>query len=406
MDGAPSATAKTTTAPSIGSDPGHALIERVTNAIDAVIEREALRRLTPKTPPPASPREAVETWLGVPAVRVANLKIKKRQALADEVVIRLLEGSSKRTPTVEIRDLGIGLSPEMLPKTILSLGESNKIDKLYLAGAYGQGGSTVLAFCPEGSIFVSRRQPDLLEGQPDRIAITFARYNELDIRKNKNGRYEYLVTGTNEIPNLPNMRLDDFAPGTAVVHLNLQIPQYSERLTQLTKSLWWLLQNAMFDPVLPIWAEEARPSKLGKKGTSAPDRRTIAGNYTRLQDDRRDRIEYADSIDVNVEFEQEESLVKVHYWVVKPREDKGSLQPIDAYVDPFKPVAYTYYGQLHGSDERRLVAERLQLSYLAKFLIIQVELDHLHPRPRRAILSTTRDRLKQVPGYIRVSQRA
>ena len=153
MDGAPSATAKTTTAPSIGSDPGHALIERVTNAIDAVIEREALRRLTPKTPPPASPREAVETWLGVPAGRVANLKIKKRQALADEVVIRLLEGSSKRTPTVEIRDLGIGLSPEMLPKTILSLGESNKIDKLYLAGAYGQGGSTVLAFCPEGSIF-------------------------------------------------------------------------------------------------------------------------------------------------------------------------------------------------------------------------------------------------------------
>src|SRR5688572_12276358 len=28
----------------IGSDPGHAFIERVTNAIDAVIEREALRR--------------------------------------------------------------------------------------------------------------------------------------------------------------------------------------------------------------------------------------------------------------------------------------------------------------------------------------------------------------------------
>lgn len=28
----------------IGSDPGHALIERVTNAIDGVIEREALRQ--------------------------------------------------------------------------------------------------------------------------------------------------------------------------------------------------------------------------------------------------------------------------------------------------------------------------------------------------------------------------
>lgn len=29
----------------IGSDPGHAFVERVTNAIDAVIEREAMRSL-------------------------------------------------------------------------------------------------------------------------------------------------------------------------------------------------------------------------------------------------------------------------------------------------------------------------------------------------------------------------
>ena len=32
----------------IGSDPGHALIERVTNAIDSVIEAEALRRANKK----------------------------------------------------------------------------------------------------------------------------------------------------------------------------------------------------------------------------------------------------------------------------------------------------------------------------------------------------------------------
>ena len=307
----------------IGSDPGYALIERVTNALDAVIEREALRHLSLNSPAPASPREAVSTWLGVPAGRVSNLSIKDRQRLADEVVVRLLEGSSRKAPTVEIRDHGVGMSPDILPDTILSLGASNKIDKLYLAGAYGQGGSTVLAFCPEGSTIVSRRHPDLLEGRPDRIAVTFARYSEVDVRTNKNGRYEYLVTSTNQVPSLAVEDLE-FAPGTAVVHFNLQIAQYSERLTQLMKSLWCLLQNALFDPLLPIWAEEARPSQLDKKKGSGFDRRTIAGNYTRLQDDRRDRIEHADSIDVNVEFEDEESLVKLHYWVVKPREEKGN----------------------------------------------------------------------------------
>jgi hypothetical protein len=36
----------------IGSDPGHALIERVTNAIDAIIEREAARNV--RHPPRSS----------------------------------------------------------------------------------------------------------------------------------------------------------------------------------------------------------------------------------------------------------------------------------------------------------------------------------------------------------------
>ena len=52
----------------IGSDAGHALIERVTNAIDAVIEREAAQRAitTQDVVSAGSPREAVELWLGVP----------------------------------------------------------------------------------------------------------------------------------------------------------------------------------------------------------------------------------------------------------------------------------------------------------------------------------------------------
>jgi len=48
----------------IGSDPGNALIERVTNAIDGVVEREALRQQGKKAGPvPASPREAVAPCL-------------------------------------------------------------------------------------------------------------------------------------------------------------------------------------------------------------------------------------------------------------------------------------------------------------------------------------------------------
>jgi hypothetical protein len=390
----------------IGSDPGAALVERVTNAIDAVIERESLRHLgsRPRSAVPASPREAAELWFGVPGGRVSNLSDPaKRQPLADNVVLTLLEDRHRRQPSVMIRDYGVGLTPKLIPSTILSLSGTNKIDKLYLAGAYGQGGSTVLAFSPEGTLFVSRRQPDLIDnGEADVVAITFARYEELDVARNKNGRYSYLVTKNRDIPHVPASLLPDFKAGTCVLHFDLGIDRYSARLTQLTGSLWWLLQNGLFDPVLPIWAEDARTSLLGGKER---ERRTIAGNFTRLTDDRRDRIEHSDSVDVHLEHSSGATQVKVNYWVVRSKDDGSSAQPIDVYVDPYQPITYTFFGQTHGTDERRFTAERLQLPYLAKFLIIQVELDLLLPAARRELLSTTRDRLKRTPFFFEMREK-
>jgi hypothetical protein len=439
----------------IGSDPGYALVERVTNAIDAVIEREALRHATKKAGP-MSPREASEVWLKVPGGRVAMLRkagkpdIERRQELADSVVIRLLDGASRRKPTVEVRDLGIGLTAHMMPLTILSLGGSNKIDKPYLAGAFGQGGSTTFAFSKAGTLLVSRRQTDLLDGAPDNVSVTFVRYNELDPAKNKNGRYEYLVSETQEVGSFPAVLVPSFDAGTQATHFDMDIQKYAQRMTQLTGSLWWLLQNALFDPVIPIWAEEARPSELKDK---KQERRVIVGNYTRLTDGKRPRgaeesageelakkpsdtkrtrgdqeafdegtkksakgkharasnedggdepakrpkVEYGDAL--QVDLEDGAGQVTVNYWVLADKEDSPNETPIASYVDPYHPVAYTLFGQLHGTDDRRLVAERLQLPNLAKSLVVQVELDNLKPSARREILSTTRDRLKLVPFF-------
>lgn len=383
----------------IGSDPGHAFVERVTNAIDAVIDREALRRL-PKSKTkalPATPREAVETWFKIPGGRVCNLpSIDARQRLADDVVVRLLESPSKRQPTVEIRDRGVGLTPALLPGTILSLGAENKINKPYLAGAYGQGGSTALAFSPLGCLIVSRRHEDLVpSGSTDLVAVTFVQYNDLDLERNKNGRYEYLVMSDGSVAGLEPDAFD-FEPGTLVVHFNLDIPQYSERLTQPTGSMWWLLQTSLFDPVLPLWAEEHRGTVT--KGDKA-DRRTIAGNYTRLMDDKRQKVEHNGTVDVNLGHAAGDTEVKVNYWVLRSDPEKANAHPIEAYVDQYRPITYTFFGQTHGTDERRFISDRLSLPHLAKYLIIQVELDNLSPQARRELLSTTRDRLKQLSFY-------
>ncbi len=391
----------------IGSDPGYAFVERVTNAIDAVIEREALRRARKRHKvSPLSPREAGEAWFGVPGGRISNLPIQSskstkgaatRQDLANEIVIKILDGDNKKNPTIEILDHGVGLTPSIIPRTILSLNENNKIDKPYLAGAYGQGGSTALAFSPYGTLITSRRQPDLLGGAPDVVAVTIARFNELDPKSNKNGRYEYLVGPDNEVAWIDHNLVAEHQPGTSVVHFNLEIPHYSARLTQLTGSLWWLLQNSLFDPVLPFWVEERRLLML-EKGKDA-DRRTIAGNYTRLTDDRKDRVEYLNSVDVKLRHQSSDTTIRVNYWVLRVSQEDPGRAPTDSYVDPYRPIVFTFNGQSHGTEERRFITDRLSLTYLAKFLIIQIELDHLNPRARRDLLSTTRDRLKQLSFY-------
>jgi hypothetical protein len=380
----------------IGSDPGYAFIERVTNAIDAVIEREAVRHRGKSgglIVVPSTPREATEQWLGVPAGRTKNLSIRQRQALADNVVVQLHPGSNARTPVVVIRDFGIGITPSAVPHTILSLGESNKIDKPYLAGAYGQGGSTTFAFSPEGTVISSRRQLDLLRtGEEDVVAVTFVRFRELDPSANKNGRYDFLVRPNGQVANFPADLLPEFAPGTAVTHFDLQIQQYAARVTQLTGSMWWLLQNALFDPILPFWVEDLRD-------VDNVDRRTIVGNHSRLSEDTKDKVEHSDTVLALLADGTGQNRARIHYWVVREPDQTKRSRPIDAYVDPYFPLTYTYFGQTHGAEERRFVTDRLGLPYLDKFLIVQVELDNLTPSARRGLLSTTRDRLKQGALY-------
>src|SRR5262249_6203410 len=206
-------------------------------------------------------------------------------------------------------------------------------------------------------------------------------------------RYAYLVDGSGNVASLPAARLSDFEPGTLVLHFNYQFEGYSHQLTQQTGSIWWLLHNVLFDPVLPIWAVDSRAWVLAKN-EGKTQRRSIAGNNARLSRDDNANVEYQGSLDVHLDHVGGETQVRVNYWVVKPR-DGDTKASTDTYVDPYKPVTYTFNGQRHGTDDRRFISNRLQLSYLAKFLVIQVELDNLHAKARRDVLSSTRDRLKQ-----------
>jgi hypothetical protein len=112
--------------------------------------------------------------------------------MGPKTLVRVVGDTRRGQSSVIIQDSGIGQHPDDLPKTILGLQESNKIDKQYLIGAFGQGGSSTFAYCPYSLIF-SRRHPQCLgEGKQDLIGWTIVR--QFDQDSWKTFRYEYLVS--------------------------------------------------------------------------------------------------------------------------------------------------------------------------------------------------------------------
>jgi hypothetical protein len=84
-------------------------------------------------------KEAAVAWLSVPTGGLSELTPQQRRGFAQQVIVGVLPGEGKDSWTIEVRDYGIGLMPEQMPSTILSLNESNKVQKHYLAGAIFTG---------------------------------------------------------------------------------------------------------------------------------------------------------------------------------------------------------------------------------------------------------------------------
>ncbi|MCZ7625024.1 MAG: hypothetical protein M5R38_03575 [Candidatus Methylomirabilis sp.] len=218
------------------------LVERLTNGIDAILEAECERHRG--VPDCRSPREAATAWLGISERGLSEMTPAQRQAVARRVVTHLLPGDGRQGRLIEIRDLGVGLTPEEMPETILSLNESNKIRKHYLAGTYGQGGSSTFAISAY-TLLASRHAND------SRVAFTVVKFLDLPPEEYKTGHYVYL-TVDGIVPIVEGFE-NDFAAGTLVRHFGYDLSSYPSPVGP--NSVYGLLNQVLFDPVLPIWLD-------------------------------------------------------------------------------------------------------------------------------------------------------
>jgi len=365
-----------------GKDPGRGIVERVTNGIDAVLDLEQRRHRG--IPVCRTPKEAAKAWLNVPPRGLYELSTAERRDIAKFVVLTIEKGDDKYHRTVQIQDTGIGISTDQMPSTILSLHKSNKLQKLYLMGVYGQGGSSTFAYCTY-SLIASRPSSDSLQTQ--KVGFTVIFYEDLPPEDFKQGRYVYLtLDGKLFEADLP---LDKFPNGTVVRHVGYDLSSYGGALGPA--SVYGLLQHALFDPVIPFFLDDRTHDY----------RRVIKGSGNALKGAVDEGDAKGPALSYNLPLYHVEladyGRIGIEYWILEQSESGTS--PTRSYVDNRRPIILTNNGQSHAELSASLIRNQAELPYLANRVIIHLDCNNLSPKAKRNLFVSNREDVRKSEVY-------
>ena len=373
------------------SSPIAALVEKVTNSIDAILTKKCLERgIDPNSnAAPQSMEEAIIAFY--PDQQNWDLKLNRRRQ-AEE--IQVIADGPPRNTSVIIYDNGEGQHPEKFETTFLSLVKGNKINIQFVQGKYNMGGSGALVFCGKKryQLIASKRY----DGTGN-FGFTLIRQHRIsDSRFNRrSSHFEYLKIN-NQIPNFPIEYLDlhlygrNFKTGSVIKMYSYQFPSgYSGFAQDLHQSL----NEFMFEPVLPILTVDKKERYPNNKVLELD----LFGLKRRLEDVG---SEYIDTYFSESYVDELFGKAKVTCYVFKPKTEKNDVKKSKEIIRSrfFKnnmSVMFSINGQVHGSYTSEFITRTLKFNLLKDYLLIHVDCTDMDPDFREELFMASRDRLKQ-----------
>lgn len=374
------------------SSPENALVEKITNSIDAILMKQCLiRGINPRekemSDVPQDMFQAVENFWGVKDGRWENVTASERNEVAQNIQIIL--SSDKKTPNVAVFDNGEGQNPADFPNTFLSIAHGNKNDIPFVQGKYNFGATGAVVFCGEVhryQMIISRRSPELKDGD-GQIGFTLVRRHILTQQEEREVKltwYEYLVIN-NEIPSIKLDKLDlglnnnmSFISGTVVKMFSYQLT----RPSMATRDLWLKLNPLLYVPAIPVLIYETRNYR-GNTST-----KPMLGNRTRLALDGREKIEFKKSL-MLILFG---SKIPVMVYIFK----QGTSN--EEFIDK-KSVIYILNGQTQGVEPRTFISQEIGYRNLRDYMLVSVDCSQIGTIARQELFMASRDRLKKGRYY-------
>lgn len=375
------------------SSPIAALIEKLTNSVDAILMRKCYEAgINPKShEAPRSMEEAVKKFF-YPDSHTWYLS-PNRQKQAEDIQIHA-DGPRMNTSLV-IYDNGEGQHPQDFEKTFLSLLKGNKNEIPFVQGKYNMGGTGAIVFCGKKRYqLVGSRKYD---GTGD-FGFTLVRkhpLSEAEMQNRKNTWYEYLkVDGA--IPNFPIESLDLglkgrlFKTGTVLKLYSYDLPGGARSV--ISRDLNQSINEFLFEPALPIYT-------IDKEERYPHDRnlaRELFGLKRRLEQDESKYVEDSFSED----YESTDiGKMKVTCYVFRSKVEgktvKESRESIEReFFKNNMSVLFSVNGQVHGHYTSEFITRSLKMPLLKSHLLIHVDCTHMRLTFRNELFMASRDRLK------------
>lgn len=374
------------------ASPIPALVEKITNGIDAILERRCLEEgIDPKSPEaPKSIPDGVAQFF--PDHKNWDLTAHRKQQ--SEMLQIIADGPRMETSLV-IFDQGIGQPPEDFENTFLSLLRGNKNEIHFVQGKYNMGGAGAIAFCGKRryQLIASKRFDKKSE-----FGFTLVRRHPLTASEEttrKNTWYEYLVIDGC----IPSFKIDEidlglanrrFRTGSIIKLYSYDLPSGSRSV--ISRDLNQSLNEYLFRPALPILTVDTKKRYPDDRNLE----RDLFGLQRRLEEDDSKYVQTYFSDEIN---DAETGALKVTSYVFNARAEGRSSKDTRNTIQRefFKNnmvVIFSMNGQVHGHLTSEFVTRSLKFPLLKDHLLIHVDCTRIRTSVRNELFMASRDRLK------------
>ena len=374
------------------SNPIAALIEKITNSIDAVLMKKCLEvSINPKSgQAPKSMEEAKAKFFA----NHGDWDLPSKRKEQSES-LQIIADGPRLNPSLTIYDDGEGQHPEKFERTFLSLLEGNKTEIHFVQGKYNMGGSGAVVFCGKKryQLIGSKRYDNT-----GRFGFTLIREHPLSKEEEKVKKstwYEYLKVDE-EIPAFhaeqQNLELYNrtFTTGTIIKLYSYALPPGSRSV--ISRDLNQSINEYLFEPVLPVITVDKKERYPRDRGLE----RALYGLKRRLEQDDSRYVETYFSEDFDdVSF----GKMKATCYVFKTKIDDRSVKETKETIrgEFFKnnmSVLFSVNGQVHGHYTSEFITRSLKLNLLKEHLLIHVDCTNMNYSFRKELFMASRDRLK------------